>query len=523
MPVSLPLLFRVKREPATVRPRAAAGRGFIVHHPRYKTWLIRAGIDSPFAALGLTGEVVCGHPDRHVARVELAGGRVVYLKREHVVGWPTRLKNARAGFGWVSRSEREAETQRRLEAAGLPGPQWLAYGEDMRGRAFLIVDEVADAADLRVVLSDTKLSPDDRRLLAERVGRAVAELHAAGFGTPDLAAKHVFVGRGSGAVTLIDWQSAGPADAIRELAGFAASLADELASPRDRLRFLWAYRRVLRRAGASSLPRFGAFARDVLKRAEKLGRRSSARDQRQSRSAQRLVWLAGEQVCAIPEVVPIWPTPPAGSPFYGEPPGQQCVTFADGLRATLVRFATVDVIGRYAAKLRAKPWRSPGATAGRLLFHLERYDIPAPRLLGFGQRLTTSTRADSFVVFEPSEDATPVAERLRDTASDRRKLLWECGALLRRLHDAGCRLAELDAGDAAFAVRPGAGCQVVVNNPLAIRLARRLTERERLGDLRQSTRVVLSSLSRADRGRVAHGYAAGDPDAARRSFLRAVV
>ena len=149
MPVNLPLLFNARhREVEAARPRPGGGRGFIAHHPRYKAWLLRAGIDTPYAALNLTGEVVCGHPARHVARVELAGRRVAYLKREHVVGWPTRLKNFRAGFGWVSRSEREAETLRRLEAAGLPGPQWLAYGEDARGRAFLLVDEVADAADL---------------------------------------------------------------------------------------------------------------------------------------------------------------------------------------------------------------------------------------------------------------------------------------------------------------------------------------------------------------------------------------
>jgi hypothetical protein len=37
-----------------------------------------------------------------------------------------RLKNYRAGFGWVSRCEREAMTLQALESCGLPGPQWLA-------------------------------------------------------------------------------------------------------------------------------------------------------------------------------------------------------------------------------------------------------------------------------------------------------------------------------------------------------------------------------------------------------------
>ena len=36
--------------------------------------------------LDLPGEIVSGHPDRHVARVEV-DGRVCYLKRQHRVGW----------------------------------------------------------------------------------------------------------------------------------------------------------------------------------------------------------------------------------------------------------------------------------------------------------------------------------------------------------------------------------------------------------------------------------------------------
>src|SRR5690242_9263267 len=87
---------------SSVVPRSAfrAPRSFVVFHPRYERFLRRCGVGSAEAALALRGEVVCGHPDRHVARVELGGGsarRVVYLKREHVVGLRTRLKNRLAG------------------------------------------------------------------------------------------------------------------------------------------------------------------------------------------------------------------------------------------------------------------------------------------------------------------------------------------------------------------------------------------------------------------------------------------
>ena len=484
-------------------PGARPAAGFVVAHPRYRAWLDRGGLTTAAAFLDLPGDVVGGHPDRHVARV-VVRGRVAYLKREHAVGWRVRLKNWRAGFGWVSRSEREAATLRRLEAAGLPGPQWLAYGADGRGRAFLLVDDLAGAADLRAALRDASLSAADRRTLAERAGRAVAELHEAGFGTPELAAKHLFTDPRSGAVTLIDWQSAGrpgpvPAAArARWLAALAASLADDLASPADRARFLWAYLRTVRahrRAG----PRFGAFARAVRSHMPKQAGRSSVRDQRPPAVPQRLVWLAGtEEAVAVPELAAVWPTPAAVAPFYPDPsddhpgPAQEWVTFPDGRRGLLRRFTSVDPVGRLGAVLRGRPWRSPGATAARVLFHLERHGVPGPRLLGFGQRLVAPLWAESFVLSDPPAGAAPTAGQ--------RDLLWECGGLLRRLHDAGCRMAP---GEPLFVAGSGG---VAVASPFAVRLCKRLTDGDRRADLRRLVRRELVGLSRADRLRVVRGY-----------------
>jgi tRNA A-37 threonylcarbamoyl transferase component Bud32 len=457
-------------------------RVWIVFHPRYERFLRRCGVVSPEAALDLPGEVVCGHPDRHVARVELGAGRVVYLKREHAVGVRVRLRNARAGFGWVSRCEREAATLQRLEAAGLPGPQWLAYGADGAGRAFLIVDELP-AVELRAFLSDTGVSAFDRRQLAERAGRAVADLHDAGFGTPELAAKHLFVDPASLAVTLLDWQSSGPladADRPRQLAGLHATLSADLAGPRLRLRFLRAYLGGRKAAG---------MARAVMAHADRIRDRSSVRDQRRPAPAQRLVWLAGEAVCVVPELVPDWPTPPTAAPFYDAPPGEEWVTFPDGRRALLVRYRTVDPLGRLAAVLREKPWRSPAARAARVLFHLERHGVPGPKLLAFGQRLTGPAAAESFVLYEP-----PTALPLPN--------LRECGRVLRTLHDAGCRLT----------ARPDSP-MLRIDSPDAVALTRRP---DRIGDLR----ATCAGLSRTDRARVVRGYTGSDPTAFRPTLAR---
>jgi tRNA A-37 threonylcarbamoyl transferase component Bud32 len=512
--------------PPVIVPRSAfrVPRSWVVLHPRYERFLRRCGVTSVEAALGLRGEIVCGHPDRHVARVELGDGpprRVVYLKREHVVGLRTRLRSRLAGFGWASRSEREAITLRRLEAAGLPGPQWLAYGEDGAGRAFLIVDELAGMADLRLVLGDTRLSPNDRRRLAARAGRAVADLHAAGFGTPELAAKHLFANPLTGDVGLVDWQSAGTpgpvvdADRVRQLAGLDASLASDLASTRDRLRFVRAYLRAVQPA-----PRFKAFVRAIAQQSARLCGRSSARDQRLP-SAPRLLWLAGEQVCVVPALADLWPDPAVCPPFYLDSPNpEEWVTFPDGRRGLLTRFSTIDPLGRLIAVFRERPWRSPAATAARVLFHLRRHGIPAPNLLAFGQRMRSAVRADSFLLSEPAVAAVPVAVRLAQLPGGhqvRRNLLHRCGETLCRLHEAGCRTAGT-CRPTLVATRTGL---VTIADPLAVRLVKRLSPNDRRADVRDFLRADLPGLSRTDRARVVQGYLGIEwPDrTARRALL----
>ncbi len=525
------LLENAGRETLTRRllpsvPRSAfrASRSGIAFHPRYERFLKRCGIASATAALDLRGEIVCGHPDRHVARVELGAGpsrRVVYLKREHVVGLRTRFRNWRAGFGWVSRSEREAITLRRLEAAGLPGPQWLAYGTDGAGRAFLIVDELAGMSDLRAVLADSGLSLTDRRQLADRAGQEVADLHAAGFGTPELAAKHLFASPAAGTVSLVDWQSAGgpgpvaDADRVRQLAQLDASLAADLATPRERLRFVRAYLRQRR---------FAAFVRAIHAQSARLRGRSSSRDQRLP-PAPRLVWLAGEQVCVVPELADHWPVPAVCPPFYlDSPTAEEWVTFPDGRRTLLTRFSTFDPAGRLVAAFRERPWRSPAATAARVLFHLYRHGVPAPRLLAFGQRVRSAARADSFLLCEPVPAAVPVAVRLAQLPTDRRArwdLLRNCGDTLRRLHEAGCRTARSREPDLVAS----ANGTVAVESPSAIRLVKRMAARGRAADLRRLLRVELPGLGRTDRDRVVRGYLGEDwPDrATRRTLLAGVV
>jgi tRNA A-37 threonylcarbamoyl transferase component Bud32 len=454
--------------------------GTLTINPVFADLFARVGLSAPSAFLDLPGEVVCGHPDRHVVRVEIPGeARAFYLKRQHIVGWREKLRNQLAGFGRVSRCEREAAVLQRLGAANLPVPRWAAFGTH-RGRAFLLVEEVPDAVDLRRALGDGALSPAERRRLATNIGKAIAAVHAAGFGTPDLTAKHVLVNRETLAVTFLDWQSAtrGRVTAVRRayaLGALHASLAPEFASRADRMRALRAYARP------------ALSVQNILRAAARHAGRRSVRDQLQPQPdarPQRLVWLAGEAVCAVPEIAAVWPRLVIEPPFYGfGPNGATPVRFADR-KAVLVRGTTFAPLGRFRAWLRATPWRSAGATIGRVLFHLERYGVPAPRLFAFGQRLTSSTRAEWFALYE-APPGVPLRRWRRTAGSGQRRALFgvvrEC---LTKLHAAGCVLAD---GRAALVVHNESVC---IGDPRAVRIVRRVSSSARRRDLRTVARLL---------------------------------
>jgi tRNA A-37 threonylcarbamoyl transferase component Bud32 len=454
--------------------------GALTVHPAFAESFARLGLTAAGAFLDLPGEVVSGHPDRHVVRVELPGCGAFYLKRQHVVGRREKRRNRAAGYGRVSRCEREAALLRQLGEANLPAPRWAAFGTH-GGRAFLLVEEVPRATDLRQLLSDGGLSLPERRALAENLGRAVAAIHAAGFATPDLTAKHVLVDPRTLAVTFLDWQSATRSRGVSEaeragaLGALHASLAGALASPRERLGVLRAY-------GHTALA-----AKDILRASARHAKRRSIRDQLQlpsGTSPQRLVWLAGEAVCAVPEVAEAWPRPAVAPPFYGfGPDGESQVRFA-GRNAVLVRGRASAPLGRLVAWLRAAPWRSPGVTIGRVLFHLERYGVPAPRLLAFGQQLTTATAAEWFALYETPPGVLLRRWRRTAASSYRRALLAPALECVRKLHDAGCVLADVRA---ALAVN---GNRLHVADPRAVRIVRRVSRAARRQDIDSVTRLL---------------------------------
>jgi tRNA A-37 threonylcarbamoyl transferase component Bud32 len=471
------------RDPRLVFEPGEPG-GTLTVDPAFAAVFSRVGLTSAGAFIAAPGEVVSGHPDRHVARLEVPGASgAFYLKRQHVVGWREKWRNHRAGFGWVSRCEREAAILRQLRSAGLPAPRVAAFGTH-GSRAFLVLEQVV-GVELRRLLSDNQLSLTDQGELARNLGRAVAAIHAAGFSTPDLTAKHVLVHPDTLTVTFLDWQSAQRSPAVSTtdradaLGALHASLAHSLASRADRARTYRAY--------SESFAGPVDFTRLVLRAAARHADRRSVRDQLQplaAERAQRLVWLAGEAVCVVPEAAPEWPKPAIAPPFYGcGPVGATTVRFA-GRDAVLIRGVEFAPVGRLRAWMRSTPWRSPGVTAGRVLFHLERYGIPAPQLIAFGQRLTDRMRAEWFVLHE-APSGVPLGEWLqRASATELRDLAGPLTEFVRKLHATGCVLRD---AAAAFAV---CGDSISITDPLAVRIVRRVSRTIRERDVRLVTHLL---------------------------------
>lgn len=453
------------------------------------------GLNTPEDFLAMPGEIVSGHPDRHVMRVVLDDGHVCYLKREHRIRWRDQFSNWRAGYGWISKSVREGHTLQYLNSLGFPGPKWLAFGEDGKGRAFLLVDEVGGAVELPRLLQTVV----NLRDWAIRLGRFCAELHEAGFDHRDLYAKHFLINRDSDAISLLDWQRTEKQECVswaqrmRALATLLATLPALESGPFARERFaatlLWAYRCVARGAHRNGVPRFSTFARRIRSEVSRLERRRGIREQQQRplpEKSQRLVWLEGEAVCAISEVAEELRWPAVRKALY-DPSRDQTTLMLSGNRSSRLEVSRhYSWRERAVAWLRGKSWRAPEMRKARLLFHLERHHVAAPRLLAFGQRFS-GWRCDAFILHETAPaGAVPLPFALSARNSDEQTvLLDELVELIRRLHDAGCEISSVD-----HIVADGATLRV--GNPWGLVFRKHLSARSKKNDLRRCARSMMN-------------------------------
>ncbi len=470
---------------------------FLEIHPRHHAALAHEGLSAAGDFLRLGGLIHCGHPDRHVARLELGppGQRLaVFLKREHRVAWRDRWASAWAGCGFVTKSRREYRLLQQLAAAGVGCPEPVAVGEHS-GRAFLLLREVPDGVDLRRHLAACR-DPARRRALAAALGRALARVHAAGFDHPDLYAKHVLVSvddDGAPRLHFLDWQRSRRRPTVpwarrcRDLAVLDATLADGLVSPRERLRCLAAYLRA-----SPGLPPLRRAAGHVRRHANRLLTKRRLRELREAtpdRQRPGVLWLDGEALCVTPAFaaelagrVPHWLR--LGDAGWGlDGVRTSAVALGHGRLGTLTRRSCRRPLAALGGMLRHSRPTSPELARAALLFRLERHGVAAPRLLAFGQRLLWPWRAQSFLLTETPVGLVSLADWLRAASGPARRMaLAQAARLLRRLHDAGCSLAAAE-GLAVRAV--GGTVSVLLANLDGVRRAREPRSRLAARDLRR--------------------------------------
>jgi tRNA A-37 threonylcarbamoyl transferase component Bud32 len=387
-------------------------------NPRHRAQFAQLGLVSPEQVLALPCEVISGHPDRNVGEVSLGtppNALACYLKREHRVSWKDRLLNMAAGFGLVSKSCREAQMLRRLEETGIAVPEWLAAGEDGLGRAFLLVRATKGGLDLRQFLRMASHEwPGGRKHFFRHLGEQLARLHEAGFSHSDLYAKHVLVDAAQQELLFLDWQRARAWQLVPpwrrwyDLATLHATIANEIASRRERVTCLLSYLR------ATGVPRRGRIhlARELLATiataANRLLQQRRIREQRQavhSPLKQSVIWQDGEALCLTPELeavlkgqLPDWlrlsnlPLAPRLLRLTTK------VSLSPAQTALLIRHRE----GCWLTGLWQWLWRRPLSTnlvrqAGQL-FRLQRQGLPGPRVLAFGQRRARFGKVESFLL-----------------------------------------------------------------------------------------------------------------------------
>jgi tRNA A-37 threonylcarbamoyl transferase component Bud32 len=395
--IDVPIRGSSKRIPAT---------GWVILHPEREAWFRDLGLITAKDFLTLPGIIVSGHPTRHVMRVELSDGdrtMIAYLKKEHRVSWKDRFRHWRDGFGWASKSNREGILLQHLEAKQLPCPQWLAYGEDDSGRAFLLIESKQKHIESRTFLRQTHemmLTID----LAKHLGNKLAEIHNAGFSHPDLYAKHLLIDLKTWEFTILDWQrsklphSLTISERTDTLAALDATLSDSLVSRWFRFRVLREYWNHLPNAIS-----FRELVQKVEDKSQKLLCRKSIRAQRESLGdevSHTLVWIDGEAICCIPEIENQLQDPESQRVLYDLAGHGKPIRLSSN-RIGYLRITEYGMSwGRLWAWFRGIPWRSPEMILVRKRFEAQRLGKQKANILAFGQREERFGKAKAFILFD---------------------------------------------------------------------------------------------------------------------------
>ncbi|HMF15632.1 MAG TPA: lipopolysaccharide kinase InaA family protein [Gemmataceae bacterium] len=499
-------------------------------NPRYREVLLKEGLEKAEDFVRLSGVIYCGHPHRHVARLNLCDSLSVFLKKEHRVRWHDRLANFWAGFGFVSKSWRELATDRMLEQAGIRRPEVIAAGETS-GQAFLLLREVPDAVELRSFL-EKETDPLIRRRLARKLGQELARMHAAGIDHPDLVSKHVLVQPETMEFCFLDWQRSRRHQRMswsrrcRDLAALDATLGEDLTTDRERLICFHSYVRT-KSSEVLKTSEVYALVKRIRAIANRLLKKRYIRELRRPGlmpGKQNLIWLDGEAVCVTREFreeirdrLPGWLDLLRKPARSGQEVHRRLLPLPGDRAGRLIRRRQSRPWSWLWNWLRGRSWVSPEMEQAATFFRLERNGISPPRLLAVGQRRTKPWLTESFILTEPASSRIRLVEWLscrkgrtltKPEVRQFRQVIQQAGAVLARIHETG---TFLDAGCDPrmlfdLEIKPPEPPRVVLAGVEGLCRRRNAKWSRALQDLRKIHGGLASVCSRTDARRFLLGY-----------------
>jgi tRNA A-37 threonylcarbamoyl transferase component Bud32 len=447
--------------------------------PAFETLFRKCGMESAESFLAWAGVLVNRHRHRQVEQVTLPGtSQSFYLKKEHAVTWRDRLRNAWDGFGWCATAVREGAMLQALRRAGVGCPEVVALGESGK-QAFVLLRDEAGMTELRTLLQQT----GDHCRLAEALGRELARLHDAGFDHPDLFAKHILTSVSDDGIRfcLLDWQRGRHRPRVswrlrcRDLALLDATLAPLLANVRLRLRCLRSYLRATTSTAAPPLRRLALRIRAEAERLRTLRRIRDVGQMPPPAGDQAFVPLSDGAVLLVrsfhDRLTERWAdgwrtmTENARQPWDllaalartvgADRATTQVVPGTLSDDAITVGFVQASRLHHGRLPNDATHWELP--PLAHTLFRLQRFGVPAPRLLAIGC-------TDGVIhLITDTPKTTPLGEALAKAARPQRnRWLRQAGAIVRAIHEAGYYLPTGDSWERRLGIVAESGTVMLV-------------------------------------------------------------
>ena len=163
---------------------------------QWKDTLAAAGLDTFDAVMGSSrGKCVSWHTRGQTYRIELAGGEVIFLKRDAYAS----VKDILTDLVHLRRPQppcvNEVRALRFVAELGIPVPEVIAWGQRCRAslpwQAAMVMREVSGVP-MYEFLADAPPT-DQRRSVMRSAGAVAAKLLRAGLAWPDMAPKHFII------------------------------------------------------------------------------------------------------------------------------------------------------------------------------------------------------------------------------------------------------------------------------------------------------------------------------------------